>query len=289
MEKKNLKIEKGPDFIKYFKPIIEILEELGGSGKPSEVTNLIIERFNITDEELEQKNQNGESTVKNRIAWARFYLAKGNVLDSSKRGIWILKQGYKEFFAKDEYTFFQDVHKQFNKNEKKINKSESRINEEIEEVISDEDYKEDLIELLKNLSPNGFERLCQRLLRESGFTQVKVTGKSGDGGIDGVGTLEINPLLSIKVLFQSKRYKDTVSSDKIRDFRGSLAGRADKGIFITTGRFTKDAQEEAVRDGAAPIELIDGEKLVSLFENLELGLKPRTVYDIDYEFFKEFE
>lgn len=288
MKKKKLKIEKGPDFIKYFKPIIEVLEELGGSGKPSEVTDLIIDRFNITEEELELRNKNGESTVKNRIAWARFYLSKGNVLDSSKRGIWILKQGYKDFFNNDEYSFFQKVQKQFSRTEKQLNKSEDTIESEIESAIND-DYKEKLINLLKSLSPNGFERLCQRLLRESGFTQVTVTGKSGDGGIDGFGTLEINPLLSFKVLFQSKKYMDTVSSEKIRDFRGALAGRADKGLFITTGRFTKDAQAEAVRDGAAPIELIDGEKLVSLFTNLELGMKPRTVYDIDYDFFKEFE
>jgi len=139
------------------------------------------------------------------------------------------------------------------------------------------------------LTPAGFEKLCQRLLRESGFSQVKVTGKSGDGGIDGYGVLELNPLMSFKVLFQSKRYKDVVSTDKIRDFRGAMAGRADKGIIITTGRFTQDAKNEAVRDGVPPIELVDGDKLVTMFEKLEFGLIPRTVYDIDLDFFKEFQ
>jgi restriction system protein len=74
----------------------------------------------------------------------------------------------------------------------------------------------------------------------------------------------------------------------VRDFRGAMAGRADKGIIITTGRFTQDAKNEAVRDGVPPIELVDGEKLVGMFEKLELGLSPRTVYDINLEFFKEF-
>ncbi len=283
-------IAKGPDFIKFFLPIVNVLEELGGSGKPSEITDLVIEKFNFSEKELDQKNQNGESTIRNRIAWARFYLAKGNVIDSSKRGVWVLKNGYKEQLKnKSPFLFFKEVHKQFQRDGKKEHITNKEVEQEISEELKINDYKNQLIELLKSLSPNGFERLCQRLLREAGFSQVKVTGKSGDGGIDGYGVLEVNPLLGFKVLFQSKRYKDTVSSDKIRDFRGSLAGRADKGIFITTGRFTKDAQDEAVRDGATPIDLIDGEKLVSLFENLELGLKPRTVYDIDYDFFKEFE
>ena len=280
---------KGPDFIKYFKPIVETLEELGGSGKPSEVTDLVIDKFNFTEEELNHKNRNGESTIKNRIAWARFYLAKGNIIDSSKRGVWVLKSGYKDQIKKDSFLFFQEIHKQFKRVGKKKPITNKEVEKEISEELNENDLNNKLIELLKSLSPNGFERLCQRLLREAGFSQVKVTGKTGDGGIDGYGVLEVNPLLGFKVLFQSKRYKDIVSSDKIRDFRGSLAGRADKGIFITTGRFTKDAQLEAVRDGATPIDLIDGEKLVSLFENLELGLKPRTIYDIDYDFFKEFE
>jgi restriction system protein len=116
-----------------------------------------------------------------------------------------------------------------------------------------------------------------------------VTGRSGDGGIDGEGILEINPLLSFKVIFQCKRYKGSVGAGMIRDFRGAMIGRADKGIFLTTGSFTMDAKREAVRDGANPIELVDGEKLVTIFERLELGLKPRTVYDLDPEFFKEYK
>jgi restriction system protein len=149
-------------------------------------------------------------------------------------------------------------------------------------------HGEQLLSLLKKLPPAGFERLCQRLLREAGFSQVNVTGKTGDGGIDGIGLLEINPLLSLKVLFQSKRYDKSVGPDKIRDFRGALTGRADKGIFITTGTFTREAKNESVRDGAEPIELVDGEKLVRLFEDLELGLRKRTVYEVDGEFFREF-
>jgi restriction system protein len=145
------------------------------------------------------------------------------------------------------------------------------------------------LEIIKELSPAGFERLCQRLLRESGFTQVSVTGRSGDGGIDGIGILEVNPFVSFRVLFQCKKYSGSVGASHVRDFRGSMLGRADKGIIITTGSFTQDAQKEALRDGAPPLELVHGEKLLDMFENLELGLIPRKSYDVDESFFSSFK
>ena len=135
------------------------------------------------------------------------------------------------------------------------------------------DHRTKLIEVLQALSPSGFERLCQRLLREAGFEQVTVTGRSGDGGIDGHGVLGLNAFVSFKVLFQCKRYQGSVTPGDVRDFRGALQGRADKGIILTTGSFTSEARREAARDGAPPIELVDGEKLVRLFEELELGAK----------------
>lgn len=134
----------------------------------------------------------------------------------------------------------------------------------------------------------GFERLCQRLLREAGFQQVAVTGRTGDNGIDGHGILELNAFVTFKVLFQCKRYKGSVGTPQIRDFRGAMEGRADKGIILTTGTFTQEARREARRDGARPIELVDGDKLVDMFEKLELGLKPRTVFEVDDAFFEEF-
>jgi restriction system protein len=139
------------------------------------------------------------------------------------------------------------------------------------------------------LPPEGFERLCQRILRESDFIQVVVTGRSGDEGIDGYGTLQINPFVSFKVLFQCKRYSKSVSPGHVRDFRGAMQGRADKGIIITTGTFTAEAQREAARDGAPPIELVDGMALIGMLEKLEIGLKPIQTYQPDFAFFEEFQ
>jgi restriction system protein len=145
-----------------------------------------------------------------------------------------------------------------------------------------------LLNTFLDLPADGFERLCQRLLRESGFEKVQITGKSGDGGLDGIGVLQVNPFVSFKVLFQCKRYSGAVSASQVRDFRGAMMGRADKGIILTTGTFTSDARKEAVRDGVPPIELVDGEKLLDMFEELELGLSPKKAYDIDSTFFDEF-
>jgi restriction system protein len=151
------------------------------------------------------------------------------------------------------------------------------------------DHRTSLLNLIKSLPPNGFERLSQRLLRESGFQKVEVTGKTGDGGIDGFGILQVNPFVSFNVLFQCKRYQGAVTPSQIRDFRGAMMGRADKGIIITTGTFTIEAKKEARRDGAPPIELVDGDTLVQMFEQLQLGLIPRTTYDVDEKFFDDFK
>ncbi len=131
-----------------------------------------------------------------------------------------------------------------------------------------------------SLKPEQFERLAQRILRECGFTQVEVTGKSGDGGIDGKGIIKIGGLISFHAMFQCKRYQDSVTPRHIRDFRGALMGRADKGLFITTGSFTRDAVKEAQRDGAAPIDLIDGEDLVQKLKELSLGVKIEIIEQI---------
>ena len=169
----------------------------------------------------------------------------------------------------------------FNKNQRKQVDAEDRR-------VSGAEESDELLATLKALPPGGFERICQRLLRESGFQQVTVTGRSGDGGIDGFGVLEVNPLVSFNVLFQCKRFRGSVPPSVVRDFRGAMQGRADKGIIITTGTFTSEAKKEARRDGAPPIELVDAEKLVEMFQSLELGVVPKTVYEVDQEFFDEF-
>jgi restriction system protein len=243
---------------------------------------------------MEDKLPSGTARYRNQIAWARFYLTKAGYLDSSKRGVWSLtEKGQSATLTQAQVAeLVKSIGQKFVPNEKpKRNVAETSKDETAplpEAELESSSYREQLLQLLQNLPPAGFERLCQRLLREAGFEQVIVTGKSGDGGIDGHGILLVNPFVSFKVMFQCKRYAGSVGSPQVRDFRGSMAGRADKGIILTTGNFTLDAQKEAVRDGATPIELVGSEKLLDMFEKLELGLKPRTTFDVDTIFFAEF-
>ena len=281
---------KGGKFSRFMVPIIDILKNQGGSGTASEVTDAVIEVLEISEEELSENLKNGTSKLRNQIAWARMYLVSAGYIDSSKRGVWALteKGTQSELSEDDVFDLIKTIRKKGLSSSKTLKSQENNKSED-EELTDIEPQSAALLDILKQLSPSGFERLCQRLLRESGFEKVIVTGKSSDGGIDGNGILKINPFVSFNVIFQCKRYKETVGAAQIRDFRGAMMGRADKGIFLTTGRFTMEAKKEARRDGVPPIELVDGEKLVDMFEQLELGVKPITTYEVDMNFFNEFK
>lgn len=247
--------------------------------------------LDIPDSVLEETMKSGTSRFVNQVAWARQYLVWEGLLEDNTRGIWTLTEkgrSTKLSLEQGRQIFLKwvDIHQKARKD-----KTQSEIITEQEEEVPENvehTYTPGLLEVLQSLSPKGFENICQRLLREHGFENVEVTGGSHDGGIDGYGTLELNPFVTIKVLFQCKRYKGTVSRAQVGDFRNAMFGRAEKGIILTTGTFSEDAKREASRDGAPPVELIDGQKLVQLFEVKQLGVKPKTVYDVDLKFFEPF-
>jgi len=286
------KNSEGTKFLRYFGPLLDALRKLGGSGRPDEVVEQIAADMRLSDDEQNDIVPSGGSRLKTNVAWARFYLVREGLLDSSKRGIWSLTEKGRTAHLTVEQAgeIFARWVKVFDQQRKSKNNQSEPIAEQVAEATgaAPNDYRVEALQVLLSLPPAGFERLAQRILREAGFTQVTVTGQSGDGGIDGYGTLQINDLVSFKVLFQCKRYTKSVSSPEVRDFRGAMAGRADKGIVITTGTFTAEAKKEASRDGVPPIELIDGERLIDMLENLEIGLKPITTYEVDHGFFTEF-
>jgi restriction system protein len=287
-----------PQFVKYFGPVLEALEQLGGSGRPDEVRSIIAQRLKLSEEEQsEQLPSKAQPRFDNQVHWARFYLSKAGFIDSSKRGVWALTEkgrGAIPLSTSDARSVFRQVQSTFARSKRsKPEQAQVEPNEELSIPPTDgasieQNYRDEVAEKLQALSPAGFERFCQRLLRESGFQEVSVTSRSGDGGIDGSGILQVNALVSFKVLFQCKRYVGTVAVAQVRDFRGAMMGRADKGIILTTGSFTSESRKEAVRDGVPPIELVDGDKLISMLEQLELGLKPRTTYEVDTTFFDTF-
>jgi len=277
-------------FVKWFGPLLDALRKLGGSGQKKEVVEQIAKDLNLPDEKLEETTKSGGARFDNQVAWARQYLLWEGLIDSSQRGVWnITSKGQETFLtdsqAREIFSKWVEIHRKARKNKTKaeIIKEQEEEPEHIEVAITPS-----LLEILQSLSPSGFENICKRLLREHGFEDVVVTGGSHDGGIDGYGTLELNPFVSLKVLFQCKRYKGTVSRAQVGDFRNAMIGRAEKGIILTTGTYSEDAKREATRDGAPPIELIDGRKLVELFEAVQLGLKPKTIYEADLNFFEQY-
>lgn len=275
----------------YFNPVLQAIKRLGGSARPAEVCRAVAKDLGLEGSPiLEETLSTGVSKFENKIAWVRLYLVLTGYLDRSKRGVWTLtEKGKKAPVLSDAEV--NELLLEVQRLSKKVDSTEEPKDDQEpdEEPLEGSEYKAQLLALVRSISPPAFERLCQRLLRESDFEQVVITGRSRDGGIDGIGVLKVNAFVAFKVLFQCKRYSGVVGSSVVRDFRGAMQGRADKGIILTTGSFSADALKEASRDGVPPIELVDGEKLVELFESLEFGLIPRTTYDVDPSFFAQFE
>lgn len=279
--------------------VVRALHALGGSARPQEVYEHVAKDLNVSDAEKAALTSTGVPRLYNRIAWVRLYLVHAGILDSSQRGVWTLTEkgeDTKDLTLAQAKELFRSVREQMPKRKRKRGGStEAQLEGEGSELDEEQpeeaptDHRSRVIAVLQALSAGGFERFSQRLLREAGFQNVVVTGRSGDGGIDGMGILRANTLVSFKVLFQCKRYVGSVSSPQVRDFRGAMMGRADKGIMLTTGTFTADARNEAVRDGVPPIELVDGERLADMLEDLALGLIPVKAYKVDDKFFATFD
>jgi restriction system protein len=274
-----------PTYDELIIPTIKALQELGGSGSIEEINSKVYVIAEISDDILQiTHNDKGTmSAVDYRLAWSRTYLKKFGLLENSSRGIWALSKSDIDINEIDPIAIVNTVKKQSKSatSETEITSVEQIENEITAEIDSSENWKEKLLDVLYNITPAAFERLSQRLLRESGFFQVEVTGKVGDGGIDGKGIVRVNGLLSFPVIFQCKRYRGSVSPSQIRDFRGAMQGRADKGLVITTGTFTREALKEATRDGAPPIDLIDGEMLCDKLKELKLGVETKLTETVD--------
>lgn len=276
-----------PKYDDLFNPLLQAVRNLGGSASVAEQEDEVATILKLTEAEVSEIHRGNRTKLSYRLAWARNYLKRYGALDNSSRGVWALtSEGQKR------QTLNKDLVKKFVQSlDRDLVSSGSEVDHvDVSEELKDIDWEDKLLAVIKAMQPDAFERLCQRLLRESGFIQVEVTGKTNDGGIDGKGVVRIGGLLSFHVIFQCKRYQGSVSSPTVRDFRGAMVGRADKGLLVTTGTFTKDARTEAQRDGAPPIDLIDGEALVEKLKELRIGvqIKERVVEEvlIDESYFK---
>lgn len=280
-----------PPYYRMLWPMLHALKELGDSGSIQEINDKVIQAMGFSDQQLQILHGGGPQTeIGYRLHWARSYLkAVGAALNTS-RGVWAITDAGKTLTESDVAAIPARV--------RALSRRSAPDQATADEVMAGGSAKLDtvpqpsvftsttpdtwrdfLLETLLSIPPASFEKLCQRVLRESGFTKVDVTGRSGDGGIDGIGVLRVS-LLSFQVFFQCKRYRGSVGAPAIRDFRGAMVGRTDKGLFITTGDFTPDAKKEATRDGAPVLDLIDGTAFCALLKNLQLGVSTKPVEEV---------
>ena len=277
-------------------PVLQAVRALGGSGKNQEIHDKVVSDLQLSDEQVAKPikpGASGPTQLAHRLGWARSDLGAVGLLVNSARGVWSLTEKGKSTNEVDGNEVRRVVNEMI-----KLDKVRNKVAPTLDVAITPEEqdeteeiakyaWREELYRVLTEMDPTAFEQLCQRMLRESGFTQVEVIGKSGDGGIDGIGVVRIGGFLSFKVLFQCKRYKGSIGASVVRDFRGAMMGRTDKGLIVTTGNFTSAAKREATRDGAPEIDLIDGEQLIEKLAELELGVSIEMVpaYTVHPDFF----
>lgn len=278
-----------PKYTDFMLPTLRVIRDLGGSAAIEEIVDKVSAAMGLTQEQLDATYAvSGAQIVPDRMSWARSWLKLAGFLESGGRGLWVLTDAGRHA-ADDTEAQLKAKVRQAAAAYNASKKARQALIEPNDEGAADEEpgWADLLLKQLRNMKPDAFERLAQRLLRESGFVRVEVTGKSGDGGIDGSGVLRMN-LISFQVLFQCKRYAGSVSAGTVRDFRGAMQGRADKGLIITTGTFTADARREATRDGAPAIDLIDGEALCQLLKERQLGVSVREVRTEEVAVLPEF-
>ena len=259
-----------PKYHELFNPLLRGLRELGGSASIAELEDTVSRGMGLNEADATEIHKGNQSKFSYNLAWARTYLKRYGLLENSARGVWALN----ELGLKTETVVPEEVIRSVQEEDRAARAAEEDSVEE-PETAQEARWQDAALVAVKGMAPEAFERLCQRLLRESGFIQVEVTGRSGDGGIDGRGVVKLGGILSFHVIFQCKRYKESVGAGAIRDFRGAMVGRADKGLFITTGVFTRDARLEAQRDGAPPLDLIDGDELILMLKEMQLGVHIR--------------
>lgn len=266
-----------PSFDKYFPPTVQSMKHRGGSATIEELEEDVAKIMKLPESILSIPHKTGtRSQFQYELAWVRTYLKKVGLAENSARGVWSLTDAGEKISEKDLFLVPKKV-----RSTQKAKDPETQPRLDNEEAI-EPDWQEQMLGALSTMKPDAFERLANAFCGNQGFTRVEVLGQSGDGGIDGIGVLRVN-LISFHVLFQCKRWKGSVGASVVRDFRGAMVGRADKGLIITTSAFTADARREATRDGAPAIDLVDGEAICGLLKDLKLGATVKLVEEVQVE------
>ena len=282
-----------PRYHEFCNPLLLAMHQLGGSASLIELDNAAINVMALSPQITEiPHGDTGRTEVQYRLAWARTYLKKYGLITNGSRGIWTLTTQGQNTTTVDIKAMRRAVQAErhlITPDGTRTSDAPILLTPEDEETIQEPNWREQVRVALLTMTPAGFERLCQNILRQKEFIQVQVTGRTGDGGIDGHGIVRLAGVLSFPIIFQAKRYRGSVGAPEVRNFRGAMVGRAEKALFITTGNFTPAAAAEATRDGAPPIDLIDGEMLIDMLKDLKLGVttKQVEVTIVDQQYFAD--
>lgn len=291
-----------PKFHETFNPILEILSD-GKTIHTREMQKLVIEKyyFQLPKELLEEKTKSGEILINNRIAWGKSYLKKGGYIEYPERGhVKITDKGLKqkaELSLKNVVddsgivNFYSDENPKIKSNKNELNEI---INSSPQDLIDtgfsqiEKEVKNELLEKLKTIDPYFFEKVILILLKKMGYGEFIETSKSGDGGIDGI--INEDKLGLDKIYIQAKRFSENKVREKdIRNFIGAMSGDTNKGVFVTTSLFDIGAIEKA-KNAHHKIILIDGNKLVDLMHEYNVGIQIKATYEVkqlDEDFFEE--
>lgn len=291
-----------PKFHETFIPILEILSN-GQTIHTRELQRLVIEKYfsNLSQEQLSEKTKTGEVLINNRIAWGKSYLKKGGYIFYPERGnVKITEKGLKQKGDLSLKSLVEDsgtlnFYSEENTKTKKENKGIKEIVSSSPQDLIDKGFsqieseiKNDLLERLKTIDPYYFEKVILILLKKMGYGEFIETSKSGDGGIDGI--INEDKLGLDKIYIQAKRFNENKVREKdIRNFIGAMSGDTNKGVFVTTSMFDAGAIEKA-KNAHHKIILLDGNKLVDLMHEFNVGIQIKTTYEIkqlDEDFFEE--
>lgn len=286
------KVTLSPSKSELLIPTYNALNELGGTASNKDICNKVISDLALPDEAVDEMhtNSNSQTELEYKLAWCRTYLKKYGVIRDIKRGIWSIQPEYVGGLSEDPKKIIAVAKGLISIDDHKPTPEESLdddgdVKDDAQIPEENQPWRQHLLNVLLNMDPFAFERLAKRILYVSGFTEVSVTKKTGDGGIDGTGRFPVNDFFSFNIAFQCKRYAGQVSASNIQAFRGALPKNIEKGVIITTGRFTQPAIREASDSAKMQIDLIDGDKLIDLLANNNIGVTPKTIYEVDENYF----
>ncbi len=290
--------KKLPDSAQYIPLIVEALKAMSGVGKAAAVKEWIAQTMSANNQSIpETVLASGAQKFANDIQWARMYLVNAGMLEPMEKagyGNWKLTPiGWTANIDAGQIDQIIDATAKKGKADNPDAQEAPTESQTQPEMPSYSSWEGTLKQILTTMPDKGFERFCAYLMTRNGLLATKVTGQSGDGGIDGEGMLAFDELALIKtpVAWQCKRFESNkVPSKAVRDFRGAIEGRAKYGLIFTTSSFTADAEAEARRPGAIPIELVGLDRLIDLMRDRAVGLavKEIKVYEIIQGYFDEY-